>query len=521
MAVPNYSELMIKGVKLANSQKWEEAIIAVQEAIALEPNNPNAFFQLGNILRLADRAEESLVYLKKARELAPTEAIVYNSLGLSLRAAARHDEAEASYLRALELNENFGEARYNLGKLHGELISYHRAEDIKMGMYQRTALQTKREIIFSNYSEQIIISDILSKLPSVEQFCVDVGASDGVTFSNSYPLFRDGWRGLAIEPSSKFVDLAYTLNDYSPQVSLLRAYATCENIVPILEAQNTPTNFGFLTLDIDSYDFYLTEAILKKFRPRLICVEINERIPPPINFALKPGGSPTLLASGASICKFESLLNAHSYAIVKLEYNNLFAVHISDLINLQANHKQLSGREAWIKGYWERSDRSIRFPWNKTLDYLASCPLDEAITQLKALMSDQMVFIELDVNADTAATARSAESESEPLSLQLKDILLEAQTHYKATRYPECLAVCQRAVRLHPNSSLAYKCLGATLGKLSRNIEALAALQQAAVLSRPTSRTRAPGWIENDEGNKLLDLGFNLSVEDSGFPALE
>jgi len=31
-------------------------------------------------------------------------------------------------------------------------------------------------------------------------FFVDIGANDGVTFSNTYALERKGWRGLCVEP---------------------------------------------------------------------------------------------------------------------------------------------------------------------------------------------------------------------------------------------------------------------------------------------------------------------------------
>ena len=44
----------------------------------------------------------------------------------------------------------------------------------------------------------------------------------------------------------------------------------------------------FLNLDIDSYDLEVMKKILEKnFRPKVISMEINEKIPPPIYFAAK------------------------------------------------------------------------------------------------------------------------------------------------------------------------------------------------------------------------------------------
>ena len=53
----------------------------------------------------------------------------------------------------------------------------------------------------------------LTNLINVEfpQFVVDVGAYDGITFSNSYPFIRQGWRAILVEPHpSVFRILAQT-----------------------------------------------------------------------------------------------------------------------------------------------------------------------------------------------------------------------------------------------------------------------------------------------------------------------
>src|SRR5437879_6096309 len=62
----------------------------------------------------------------------------------------------------------------------------------------------------SNFNEEDIIRDLLGKVKLKHRFCVDIGAGDGETSSNSYHLFRAGWDGLAAEwDGERFAKLAY------------------------------------------------------------------------------------------------------------------------------------------------------------------------------------------------------------------------------------------------------------------------------------------------------------------------
>ena len=100
-----------------------------------------------------------------------------------------------------------------------------------------------------------------------------------------------------------------------------------QNVVSILEAARCPRQFAFLSLDIDSYDHYLLDRILGAFRPGLICVEINETVPPPLKFTVSFHEDQQWAGDhfqGQSISKCHELCVRYGYAIVELHYNNLF-----------------------------------------------------------------------------------------------------------------------------------------------------------------------------------------------------
>ncbi len=219
---------------------------------------------------------------------------------------------------------------------------------------------------FSNLDEQSVIGYYLEKLKIARGYCVDIAASDGITMSNTYSLYKNGWGGLAVECNAeKFSSLSGTYVNFHG-VNLSKCMVTPINVVSLLQAHNTPTNFDFLNLDIDGYDYFVLEKILEVFRPKLICVEINEKIPPPIKFTVK--WSPEFVWAtnhfyGQSICQLDTLVSKHNYALVELHYNNAFLIPIEI-----SPAPSLTPAEAYRSGYMDKTDRKEKFPWNADME---------------------------------------------------------------------------------------------------------------------------------------------------------
>ena len=105
--------------------------------------------------------------------------------------------------------------------------------------------------------------------------------------SNSLKLFQAGWQGVAVEWNAKqFSKLAFSYVGL-PSATLVRARVTPDNVLHLLAGCDTPKEFGYFGLDIDSYDHFVLAKVLSAHRPSLICTEINEKIPPPLKFTVK------------------------------------------------------------------------------------------------------------------------------------------------------------------------------------------------------------------------------------------
>lgn len=234
--------------------------------------------------------------------------------------------------------------------------------------------------------EENIIADLLSKLPVEHKFCVDIGADNGVNMSNTYNLMkRLSWNGLAIEcDGGKFSTLAFVYK-HAP-ISLSRIAVTPLNILGILESHGTPLNPGFMNLDIDGYDYDILDKVLSRYRPLLICAEINEKIPPPIKFHIPYNPSYVWGQNhfyGQSISQLHTLCVTYGYSLVKLEYNNAFLVP-----GEQCPFPALSPELAYRDGYAQRPDRKSLFPWNENMEILQALPPAEAVAFINNFFAD-------------------------------------------------------------------------------------------------------------------------------------
>jgi adenylate cyclase len=88
-------------------KEHEKAIAETKRAIALNPNNANAYCFLGYMLCLSDRPVEGIEYIKKAIQLNPSPPSMYLVvLGHAYRAAGQYDNALESYNKSLKTGPN-------------------------------------------------------------------------------------------------------------------------------------------------------------------------------------------------------------------------------------------------------------------------------------------------------------------------------------------------------------------------------------------------------------------------------
>jgi rhomboid protease GluP len=138
------SQLVNHGVELARAGDNAGAAVSYRRAIALEPRDAIAHYDLGLALTRLKEYPDAIVHLNRAVELAPEEdygaalAGAYINHGVALASAKQHREAIAAYRAALALDAAHPQAHYNLalsldqlGERSAAIDSFNRAVELE------------------------------------------------------------------------------------------------------------------------------------------------------------------------------------------------------------------------------------------------------------------------------------------------------------------------------------------------------------------------------------------------------
>lgn len=116
----------------------ERALQIFSELLAIEPNNADAYNQIGYTFGYRGDYEKAIENLKKYQFMAPDQANPYDSLGEILAYSGRYDEAIANLNRALALKPDFFESYGHLAVVYEGRGEYGKAIE----SYLRAARET-------------------------------------------------------------------------------------------------------------------------------------------------------------------------------------------------------------------------------------------------------------------------------------------------------------------------------------------------------------------------------------------
>ena len=153
-------------------------------------------------------------------------------------------------------------------------------------------LDRYRRNVTSQCGEDGIIDHLLSLLPGTPKTCLEVGAGDGISLSNTNTLWAKlGWRALLIESELLGVQMINERAAGNTNVTAVQAMIAPtgpNSIDEIAKRTNFPPRIGVLSLDIDSNDIEVFEN-LSHVTPDIVVIEFNHEIPADIAYRDLPG----------------------------------------------------------------------------------------------------------------------------------------------------------------------------------------------------------------------------------------
>lgn len=132
---------------------------------------------------------------------------------------------------------------------------------------QEIDLSESETSLYSSNGEEGVLTKIFELVGTRSKFCVDLGAGDGITGSNTYLLQLQGWDALLLDRAFE-----------KGEIHLYKEFITAENINLLFEKYRVRSDLDFLSIDIDYNTYYLWKAL--KYFPAVVVVRFNAKHSP-------------------------------------------------------------------------------------------------------------------------------------------------------------------------------------------------------------------------------------------------
>ncbi|HQQ06999.1 MAG TPA: tetratricopeptide repeat protein, partial [Candidatus Omnitrophota bacterium] len=109
--------------------RTQEGLRELEQALALDPGNGLAWFNLGAAYCSAGMYDRALSCYQRSVERVPRSRS-YNQMGILYGMQRRFPEAEEAFRQALSQDPDFADAYYNLGKVYWDQQRWAEVEDI-------------------------------------------------------------------------------------------------------------------------------------------------------------------------------------------------------------------------------------------------------------------------------------------------------------------------------------------------------------------------------------------------------
>lgn len=116
--------------------------------------------------------------------------------------------------------------------------------------------------IYSQTGEDGVTLNLFHLLGEGGKYCVEFGAGDGSTGSNTKVLRKRGWRSLLLDKNPRGIR------------GIVKTIINAANINGLFDEHDVPEVIDFLSIDIDGNDLWVWRAIERK--ARVVVIEYNQ-----------------------------------------------------------------------------------------------------------------------------------------------------------------------------------------------------------------------------------------------------
>lgn len=170
------------GNMLAATDDSAGAIDAYERATALEPKLVAGWYNLGILLRRARRYEDCVAAFCKATELQPTDPAVYERFGMVLYSLGRFEQAAGVYRQWLAIEPNNPAAIHMLAAMTGQDVPDRAGDAYVARLFDRFSSSFDEQLRALDYrAPELLSAAVVGELPAGSRHDVlDAGCGTGL-----------------------------------------------------------------------------------------------------------------------------------------------------------------------------------------------------------------------------------------------------------------------------------------------------------------------------------------------------
>jgi hypothetical protein len=220
---------------------------------------------------------------------------------------------------------------------------------------------------YSQNGEDGIILHLLSKAGAVNRTIVEIGTEDARECNSANLLFNFGWTACLFEAD---VEWARRAREYVAEMhaddraQVINATVTPDNVNTLFNDAGVPHEPDILSIDIDSFDYWVWEAI-EGCRPRLVVIEYNASFGPALSATVpapaETGGELAEEACyyGASLTALQRLGKRKGYELVGGESKGVNAFFLRRDLLEAGGLQPVEAESAW-RPHFRRSRKKTQ-----------------------------------------------------------------------------------------------------------------------------------------------------------------
>jgi len=199
--------------------------------------------------------------------------------------------------------------------------------------------------VFTQNGEDGIIDEIFRRVGTTNKFFVEFGVH-GVKNNSTFLLVK-GWKGVWIggnENGEKIAQFKFKQQMRNRDLIFEKNWITRDNIEELFAKTLVPSDFDYLSIDLDGNDYWIWEAI-QRYRPRVVSVEYNATFPPEISWVMDYNANHNWDQTsyfGASLKALQLLGNKKGYELIGCDFTGCNAFFLRNDLPLDLFEKPFS-----------------------------------------------------------------------------------------------------------------------------------------------------------------------------------